>query len=175
MAAPQKHRACNRPGRPFCDKACNKTGDLATNPPCDKPIDDCSTLHRGPRQGLVTEGPQQRFVIEGGRGGPRQTPISSHSHMYIYIYTDVYRCIYSTLHTHTYIWFCIELNPGVFAARLLVRQAALLPAAGPRGGRAGARGGGPWKGAPWRLLGIHHMRAIEVYYIHIYIHTHSYR
>ena len=24
MAAPQKHRACNRPGRPLCDKACNR-------------------------------------------------------------------------------------------------------------------------------------------------------
>ena len=76
MAAAQKHRACNRPGRPFCDKACNKTGSLATNPPCDKPVEDCSTLRRGPRQGFVTEGPRQRLVTDGG---PRQTPISSHT------------------------------------------------------------------------------------------------
>ena len=62
----KKHRACNRPGRPFCDKACNKTGGLAPNPPCDKPIEDCSTLHRGPRQGFVSEGPRQRLATEGG-------------------------------------------------------------------------------------------------------------
>ena len=66
MAAAQKHRVCNRPVRPFCDKACNRIGGLATNPPCDKPIEDCSTLRRGARQGFVTEGLRQRFVIEGG-------------------------------------------------------------------------------------------------------------
>ena len=32
MAAAQKHRACNRPGRPFCDKACNRIAGS-----CDKP------------------------------------------------------------------------------------------------------------------------------------------
>ena len=68
MTAPQKHRACNRPGRPFCDKACNRIGGLATNPPCGKPIEDYSTLHKGPRQEFVTEGPRQRFVTEGGAG-----------------------------------------------------------------------------------------------------------
>ena len=50
---------------------------LATNPRRDKPIEDYSTLHRGPRQGFVTEGPRQRYVTEWG--GPRQTPISRHS------------------------------------------------------------------------------------------------
>ena len=68
MAAAQKHGACKRPGLPFCDKACDRIGGLAKNPPDDKPIEDCSTLHRGPRQGLVTEGPRQRFVTEGARG-----------------------------------------------------------------------------------------------------------
>ena len=24
MAAPQTHQACNRPGRPFCDKVCDR-------------------------------------------------------------------------------------------------------------------------------------------------------
>ena len=66
IAAAQKHRACNRPGRPFCDKACNRIGGLATNPPCDKPIEDCNTLHRCSPQRFVAEGPQQRFVTEGG-------------------------------------------------------------------------------------------------------------
>ena len=32
MAAPQKHRACNRPGRPFCDKACNRIGGSCDTP-----------------------------------------------------------------------------------------------------------------------------------------------
>ena len=78
MAASQKHRACNRPRRPFWDKACNRIGDLATDPPCGKPIEDYSALHRGRRQGFVTEGPRQRFVT-GGQ--PFQSPISRHCHM----------------------------------------------------------------------------------------------
>ena len=41
---------------------------LATNPPCEKPIADYSTLHGGPRQEFVTEGPQQRYVRERGGG-----------------------------------------------------------------------------------------------------------
>ena len=67
LAAPQKHGACNRPGRPFfATRLVTESGGLATNPPCDKPVEDYSTLHRGPRQGFVTEGPRQRFVTEGG-------------------------------------------------------------------------------------------------------------
>ena len=76
VAAPQTHRACNNPGRPFCDKACNRIGGLATNPPLDKPIGPIqgySTLHRGLRRGFVTEGPRQRYVAEGG-GGDRDKP-----------------------------------------------------------------------------------------------------
>ena len=96
MAAPQKHRACNRPGRPFCDKACNRIGGLATNPPCEKPIEDYSTLHRGPRQGFVTECPRQRYVTEGGGGTATNSHFEAqpymYTHMYIYIY--IYLCIY---------------------------------------------------------------------------------
>ena len=32
MSAAQKHRACNRPGRPFCDKACNRLGGSCAKP-----------------------------------------------------------------------------------------------------------------------------------------------
>ena len=56
IPTPQKDQAFNRPGRPFCDKACTRIGGLATNPPCDKPIEVYSTLHRGRRKGFVTEG-----------------------------------------------------------------------------------------------------------------------
>ena len=31
-----------------------------------KPLEDYSTLHKGPRQGFVTESPRQRFVTKGG-------------------------------------------------------------------------------------------------------------
>ena len=31
-AASPKHRACNRPGRPFCDKACNRIGGSCCKP-----------------------------------------------------------------------------------------------------------------------------------------------
>ena len=61
MAANQKHWPCNRLGAAIsCDK-----------PLRDKPLEDCSTLHRGPRQAFVTEGPRQRFGTERG-GAPRQ-------------------------------------------------------------------------------------------------------
>ena len=68
-AARQKHRACNRPPG---DKACSRIGGLTTNPPCDKLIADYSTVHRGSRQGFITEGPRQRYVTEvvGDRGKP---------------------------------------------------------------------------------------------------------
>ena len=60
------------PGGFFATRLAIESGGLATNPPCDKPIEDCSTLHRGPQQGLVTEGSRQSFVTEGG--GDRETP-----------------------------------------------------------------------------------------------------
>ena len=85
MAASQEHGACNRPGRPFCDKACNRVVGLVTNPPCDKPIEDYSTLHRGPRQVFVTEGPPQRFVTEVG-GGDRDKPLLRVTAICVYIY-----------------------------------------------------------------------------------------
>ena len=82
MVAPPKHRACNRPGRPFCDKACSRIRGIATNPPCDKPIEDYSTLHRAPRKGFVTEGPRQRFATGGG------TATNPYFESQPYIYVD---------------------------------------------------------------------------------------
>ena len=72
MAAPQKHRACNRPGLLFNDMVCNKIRGPATNSPCDKLVNDYSTLHRGPRQGFVTGGPT-KVCNRIEKGGPRQT------------------------------------------------------------------------------------------------------
>ena len=76
-----------------------ESGGLATNPPCDKLIEGYSTLHGGLRQGFVTEGPRQRYVTGGGWGGPRQTPILSHSHIYMYIYVYIYIYVYTALAT----------------------------------------------------------------------------
>ena len=53
----------------FATRFATKSGGLATNPPCDKPIEDY-----GPRQGFVTEGRRQRYVTEGG-GGDRDKPL----------------------------------------------------------------------------------------------------
>ena len=47
------------PGGLFATRHVTELGRLATNPPRDKPIADCSTLHRGPRQKFVTQGPRQ--------------------------------------------------------------------------------------------------------------------
>ena len=41
------------PGGLFATRLVTESGGLATNSPCDKPIEDYSTLHRGPRQGFV--------------------------------------------------------------------------------------------------------------------------
>ena len=93
------------PGGLF-DKACNRIGGLAANPPCHKPIEDfedCSALHRGRRQGFVTERPRQRFTTE--EGGPRQSSLSGHNHLSIHpaIYLSIYRSI--SLSIHMAIWF----------------------------------------------------------------------
>ena len=56
------------PGGLFATRLETESGGLATNPPCDKPIEDYSTLHRGLRQGFVTPGPRQRYVTDGGGG-----------------------------------------------------------------------------------------------------------
>ena len=77
MAANQKHWPCNRLGRPFRDKGLLQTGVFCNKPLRDKPLEDYSTLHRGPRQGFVTEGPRQRFVTGGG-----PATFLFHSHMY---------------------------------------------------------------------------------------------
>ena len=58
--------------------ACNRIGGLVTNPPCNRLIEGCSTLHRGP----------QRFVTEGGTATNLYfwaTPICT----YIYIYVQL--------------------------------------------------------------------------------------
>ena len=54
------------PGGLFATRFVTESGGLATNPPCDKPVEDYGTRHRRPRQGFVTEGPRQRFVTEAG-------------------------------------------------------------------------------------------------------------
>ena len=40
------------PGGLFATRLGAESGGLATNPPCDKPIEDFSTLHRVPNKGL---------------------------------------------------------------------------------------------------------------------------
>ena len=94
------------PGGLFATRLATESRGLATNPPCEKPIEDYSTLHRGPRQGFVTEGARQRYVAEG-RGGPRQTPISSHSHICIHAYIHTY--IYIYIESYMYIYICVYI------------------------------------------------------------------
>ena len=90
------------PGGLCATKACNRIGGLATNPPCNKPIEDYSTLHRGPRQGFVREGPRQRYVAQGG-GGDRDNPlfrvtaINMYIYIYIFIHISIYIYIYEIL------------------------------------------------------------------------------
>ena len=85
------------PGGHFATRLVTQWGGLATTPPCNKPIEDYSTLHRGPRHGFVTEGPRQRFVTEGCFGTATNPCFESqpyiiriYIYMYIYIYTYIY-------------------------------------------------------------------------------------
>ena len=110
MAAAQKHRV-NRPGRPLCDKACNRTRGLATSPPCNKPVEDCSTLHRGPQQGFVTEGPRQRFVTEAGTA--TNPYFGAHPHVYMIIYVSF------VVSTHSLISLCTYLRNYLSSISLL--------------------------------------------------------
>ena len=73
MAAAQKHRACNSLGRPFCDKACNKTGGLATSPPCDKPIED-RRLYTEARDKGLQERARDKCLCSN-RVGDRDNPL----------------------------------------------------------------------------------------------------
>ena len=92
------------PGGLFATWLVTESGGLATNPPCDKPIDDYSTLHRSPRQGFVTEGPRQRYVTEGVGGGTATNPyFESQPYIYIYIYVYIY-VFYIILYNYIYIY-----------------------------------------------------------------------
>ena len=72
---------------------------LATNPPCNKPTEDYSTLHRGPRHGFVTEGPRQRYVTQGG-GGDRDKPLFRVTAIYARIHTCMRSDIHIRVHIH---------------------------------------------------------------------------
>ena len=85
-----KTSGLNRGGL-FATRLVTDSGGLVTNPPCDKPIDDCSTLHRGPRQGFITQGPRQRFETEGWN---RDKPLFRATAIHVYICIYIYLCIY---------------------------------------------------------------------------------
>ena len=89
------------PGGLFATRLVTELGGLATNPPCDKPVEDYSTRHRGPRQGFVKEG--------GTATNPYFEAVSYiHTymcmcmHIYIYICTDMYVRTYVHAYIHIY-------------------------------------------------------------------------
>ena len=68
---PKKHRVCNRPGRPFCDKACNRIGAS-----CDKSSQ------------YSTQRPATKVCNTGGRdkqGVSAHSSLNTYIDMYIYI------------------------------------------------------------------------------------------
>ena len=99
--------ACNRTRPSFATRLVVDSGRLATNPPRDKPIEDCSTLHRDPRQGFVT----------GGGRAPQQTELSGHSHVcaYVEIYTYVCMCAYMYSYAYMYAYAYMYLVNSVYA------------------------------------------------------------
>ena len=108
----------------FATRRVTESGGLATNPPCDKPIEDYSTLYRSMQQGFVTEGSRQRYVTGGGE--PRQPPYFEaqpciYIYMYIYIYTYIYIIyVYTrTLRPHGAFGLLHSLRPSLFPGRWL--------------------------------------------------------
>ena len=69
------------PGGLFATRLVTELGGLATNPPCEKSIEDYNTLHRGPRQRFYFESQPQAHICT-------YTHISIHINVrtYIYIY-----------------------------------------------------------------------------------------
>ena len=91
------------PGGLFATRLATESGGVATNRPCDQPIEDYSTLHRGPRRGFVTEGPRQRFVAEGWGGGGWGDRDKS-----LFPVTAI--CVYINLFGHMYTHVCTYMN-----------------------------------------------------------------
>ena len=85
------------PGGLFAIRRVTESGGLATNPPCDMPIEDYCPLRRGPRQRFVTEGPRQRYVVCNRGGEDRDKHLFRVTAIYIYI------CIYIYTHTHAHL------------------------------------------------------------------------
>ena len=83
MAAPQKHRACNRHGRPFCDKACNRIGGS-----CDKPSlrQACRGLQystQRPATRVCNRGPATKVCNRGDRDKPLfRVPANIYMHIH---------------------------------------------------------------------------------------------
>ena len=74
----------------FATRLVTESGGLATKPPCDKHIEDCSAPHRGPRQGSNKGGDRDKSLF-------RATPI--------YIYTYTCACISTCVHLCAHILF----------------------------------------------------------------------
>ena len=100
----------------FATRLVTESGGLATNPSCDKPSEDYSTLHRGPRQGFVPEGPRQKCVTEGG-GGDRDKPLFRVTAIYICKSKEAFNKRASELDPPPHRFSCCLLRPhGIFAA-----------------------------------------------------------
>ena len=74
----------------FATRLVTESGGFATNPPCDKPIQECSALHKSPQQGFVTE-------------GGRDKPLCRATAIYIYIHIYIHTCRYMCTYIHIYI------------------------------------------------------------------------
>ena len=102
-AAAHKNRVCNTPGQPFCCKVWNREGGLATNPSLTD-LAEWRTLHRGPRQTIVTEGPATK-VCNSGSGGKttEKNGVSGHCHTHVCV--CIYICIFLYIYicTHTFL------------------------------------------------------------------------
>ena len=98
---------------------------LVTGQPrfCCKPIEVCSTLHTRPATGVCNRGPGTKVCNRGG--ALRQTPVSSHTHICICIYTYMHlstywhALIFQTTRTKRDSHSCLELPQKVCGAFLI--------------------------------------------------------
>ena len=81
----KKQRACNMPGRPFCDKSCNRIGGSCDKPSPRQAYERLQYSTQRPATRVCNRGPTTKVCNREGWGGPRQTRILRHSHVYIYI------------------------------------------------------------------------------------------
>ena len=113
------------PGGLFATRLVKEWGGLATNPPCDKPIEDYSTYPtQRPATRVCNRGPATKVCNRGGGGGAegggdrgkplfRDIAICAYLFLSIYLSSNsfIYTNIYILTYVYSYVYIYISIYP----------------------------------------------------------------